>query len=78
MPTLSFTGYKLWYTERTFWINFLRRFPLFQAYNTLFLLMRYLLCQNKVIPNFIICVICCGVCALLHYGLLYQAQMGIE
>ena len=50
---------------------------LFQAYNTLFLLMRYLLCQNKVIPNFIICVICCGVCALLHYGLLFQAEMGI-
>ncbi len=50
---------------------------MFQAYNILFLLMRYLLCQNKVIPNFVICVICCGVCALLHYGLLYQAKMGI-
>ena len=50
----------------------------FQAYNWLFMLMRYLLCQNKVIPNFFICVVCCGICALLHYVLLFQVGMGIR
>jgi len=48
------------------------------AYCWLFLLMRYLLCQNRVIPNFIICVFSCGVNAVLHYVLLYQLDMGIK
>ncbi|ELU16173.1 hypothetical protein CAPTEDRAFT_189858 [Capitella teleta] len=49
-----------------------------QAYCWLFTLMRYLLCQNRVIPNLLICMGSCGVNAILHYGLVYQAQMGLR
>jgi len=34
--------------------------------------------QNVVIPNMLVCIIGCGVVALLHYGLVYQADMGIK
>ena len=34
--------------------------------------------QNSVIPNLLICVASCAVNAILHYGLVYQAEMGIR
>ena len=34
--------------------------------------------QNRVIPNLIICIISCAVNALLNYGLVVQAGMGIQ
>jgi len=34
--------------------------------------------QNCVIPNLLVCMISCGANALLHYGLVYQAKMGIR
>lgn len=48
------------------------------AYCWIFTLMRYLLCQSRVLPNLVICVVSCGINALLHYGLVYQAKMGIH
>jgi len=34
--------------------------------------------QNCVIPNMLVCMISCGANALLHYGLVYQAKLGIR
>lgn len=34
--------------------------------------------QNSVLPNLFICVVSCGLNAVLHYGLVYQAKMGIQ
>lgn len=34
--------------------------------------------QNRVIANLIICIISCVMNAILHYGLVYQAKMGIK
>ncbi|KAK2188567.1 hypothetical protein NP493_128g03024 [Ridgeia piscesae] len=48
------------------------------AYCWLFILMRYLLCQNRVLPNLAVCVVSCAINAVLHYGLVVQAQMGIR
>jgi len=36
------------------------------------------LLQNSVIPNLLVCVVSCGANAVLHYGLVYQADMGIK
>ncbi|KAI0219614.1 hypothetical protein LSAT2_028819 [Lamellibrachia satsuma] len=53
-------------------------FPGVLAYCWLFILMRYLLCQNRVLPNLVVCVVSCVINATLHYGLVVQAQMGIR
>jgi len=34
--------------------------------------------QNSVIPNLLVCMVSCGANAVLHYGLVYQADMGIK
>ena len=39
---------------------------------------KYFLLQNIVIPNLIICIISCGVNALLNYALVIQAEMGMQ
>ena len=36
------------------------------------------LLQNRVLPNLAVCVVSCGINAVLHYGLVVQAQMGIR
>jgi len=34
--------------------------------------------QNSVIPNLLVCMVSCGANAVLNYGLVYQANMGIK
>ena len=34
--------------------------------------------QNSVLPNLLVCVISCGANAVLHYCLVYVANMGIK
>uniref|UniRef100_T1FYH1 Multidrug and toxin extrusion protein n=1 Tax=Helobdella robusta TaxID=6412 RepID=T1FYH1_HELRO len=48
------------------------------AYCWIFTLMRYLLCQNSVLPNLLICMASCAFNALLHYLLVYVASLGIR